>query len=142
MNNRALTTTINFNPRSRKGSDCPNSSASVLPDYFNPRSRKGSDCVEHIASPLMFLISIHAPAKGATRMVKKGSPKKGFQSTLPQRERLDSTGALYWAVKFQSTLPQRERHNDIISLSLTREISIHAPAKGATGACNGKRYDD
>ena len=58
--------TLNFNPRSRKGSDCPNSSASVLPDYFNPRSRKGSDCVEHIASPLMFLISIHAPAKGAT----------------------------------------------------------------------------
>ena len=77
----------NFNPRSREGSD-PSSSfvpspivqfQSTLPrrerlkrdsvsrhgHNFNPRSREGSDLLALLAS-LLALISIHAPAKGAT----------------------------------------------------------------------------
>ena len=60
----------------------------IWQEYFNPRSREGSD------------IAITAP---------KNAPKK-FQSTLPRRERLDTT--------------------PLCSSSIC--ISIHAPAKGAT----------
>ena len=77
----------NFNPRSREGSDCVDSAASISARDFNPRSREGSDrdgqpllaghdisihapakgATQPSLSPLLFLsISIHAPAKGAT----------------------------------------------------------------------------
>ena len=35
--------------------------------YFNPRSREGSDKNGHMYGDIGFLISIHAPAKGATK---------------------------------------------------------------------------
>ena len=78
------------------------------------------------------LISIHAPAKGATGCQKKTqkkidisihAPAKGatnaryiyvtecseFQSTLPRRERRAFKGGLLKHTIFQSTLPRRER---------------------------------
>ena len=54
-------------------------------------------------------ISIHAPAKGATSLMKQRQYGKAFQSTLPRRER---PGKRCWsgcAGQFQSTLPRRER---------------------------------
>ena len=81
-----------FNPRSRKGSDRQQSPIilsiflfqSTLPQRerlfispyiliiynFNPRSRKGSDA-EKRAVYLLYRISIHAPAKGATAIFHK-----------------------------------------------------------------------
>ena len=78
---------MNFNPRSREGSDRPALAGGrtnpisihapvkgatqacryglVAPGYFNPRSREGSDnyaCEQAKRSS----ISIHAPVKGAT----------------------------------------------------------------------------
>ena len=55
---------------------------------FNPRSREGSDlyCTDSFSADT---ISIHAPAKGATR----------------------SRYALLWSASFQSTLPRRERRS-------------------------------
>ena len=55
-------------------------------------------------------ISIHAPAKGATNIYRFAIVKGTFQSTLPRRERL----SIIPPDLYQST------------------ISIHAPAKGAT----------
>ncbi len=78
---------INFNPRSREGSDSPAALYISSSYYFNPRSREGSD--PHGLLPLqepsdfnprsregsdpgicpvvaVYLISIHAPARGAT----------------------------------------------------------------------------
>ena len=55
-------------------------------------------------------ISIHAPAKGATRMMREillnGSQ---FQSTLPRRERRKDRVQGLFTHSFQSTLPRRER---------------------------------
>ena len=125
--------------------------------HFNPRSRKGSDAII-LNQFIYWSISIHAPAKGATHPVpggslsfyyfnprsRKGSDcillqkchrKHGFQSTLPQRERLVLSSNPLRQGLFQSTLPQRERlcfHNHNVLLS---SISIHAPAKGATISC-------
>ena len=168
----------------------------IIPN-FNPRSREGSDAFFLFPLNLLSIISIHAPAKGATSVVVIGAnisaisihaPAKGattlfsfsftnviFQSTLPRRERPTIDPKQYTLLnfnprsregsdnrpeynqskhyKFQSTLPRRERQtssasgnhgadfnprsregSDPLMLRYYRlyQISIHAPAKGAT----------
>ena len=56
----------NFNPRSRMGSDPAVSDRSMQLPYFNPRSRMGSDFTREQRILIVFRISIHAPAWGAT----------------------------------------------------------------------------
>ena len=100
---------------------------------FNPRSREGSDFYSG-GYRREATISIHAPAKGATRakqLIVTGTeisihaPAKGattksknkkmllvvFQSTLPRRERLWSGFSVCSSCIFQSTLPRRERRD-------------------------------
>ena len=56
----------NFNPRSREGSDGFRSNKLVLHRDFNPRSREGSDTIEILVIIVNVMISIRAPARGAT----------------------------------------------------------------------------
>ena len=58
-----------------------------------------------------------------------------FQSTLPRRERQQVAAASDRVDDlFQSTLPRRERLGIWCDFEYDTEISIHAPAKGATRA--------
>ena len=98
---------------------------------FNPRSREGSDTVFH-AKHLHSLISIHAPARGATKEVRKTlnltlisihAPARGatafpfkilltsFYFNPRSREGSDVNNARYEEILelFQSTLPRGER---------------------------------
>ena len=59
----------NFNPRSREGSDQRPLPLWRRSSHFNPRSREGSD-IERLTIILRVVISIHAPAKGATKFVR------------------------------------------------------------------------
>ena len=103
-------------------------------NYFNPRSREGSDVFckgenDHLN------ISIHAPAKGATRgRLRTSAPFEIFQSTLPRRERHKEVTVGAKEPQFQSTLPRRERQCKEGYYNAVLDISIHAPAKGATQA--------
>ena len=103
-----------FNPRSREGSDRGRQRLSIKLYNFNPRSREGSDDLICAIVARFTLISIHAPAKGATN-------SKFFHFIIEI---------------FQSTLPRRERRFSMLPLSNKKEISIHAPAKGATAFIN------
>ena len=59
-----------------------------------------------------FFISIHAPTRGATQSGGKSVIEyTKFQSTLPQGERRYNTRDKRVPVKFQSTLPQGERRS-------------------------------
>ena len=58
----------NFNPRSREGSDVMPCIMIYLVQHFNPRSREGSDEHDVQEYDMDAAISIHAPAKGATRL--------------------------------------------------------------------------
>ena len=142
-----------FNPRSREGSDDRRPPLFNIQRYFNPRSREGSDFLVLICF-LSMKISIHAPAKGATEIRASCAKFSTFQSTLPRRERQYALLEITQSVIFQSTLPRRERHGiktitdafaEFQSTLPRRErllpehrlhrllqISIHAPAKGAT----------
>ena len=145
----------NFNPRSREGSDKKvvairwndNRFQSTLPrrerlnqrlerwdtiPYFNPRSREGSDGIPTIAK-IFCKISIHAPAKGATAiLIESFFCDNKFQSTLPRRERLEVFTRHTQKMHFNP----RSREGSDASANVVINvyvISIHAPAKGATG---------
>ncbi|SMP72808.1 hypothetical protein SAMN06296020_1351 [Anoxynatronum buryatiense] len=123
---------------------------------FNPRSRTGSDrtCAEKSIEELMFQstlphgerrasatahwqkskVSIHAPARGATGKFttskpscRSFNPRSRTGSDSPKAER----GLL--RTLFQSTLPHGERQLRAVKENQPQSVSIHAPARGATG---------
>ena len=82
---------------------------------------------------LLKMISIHAPAKGAT-VYRAGGwiLHSRFQSTLPRRERRHRSTA---PNPNRSNFNPRSREGSDLSFQMFRHkylISIHAPAKGAT----------
>ena len=122
---------MNFNPRSREGSDVAALAICDANTNFNPRSREGSDkLVFAVTNPSN--ISIHAPAKGATA-VPIGKIIVCIYFNPRSREGSDTRpcapqhGSRYFN-------PRSREGSDAALDSLNRkmEISIHAPAKGAT----------
>ena len=106
--NDIIFASLDFNPRSREGSDHHSriqwlqqiQFQSALPrgerpgartldtliKNFNPRSREGSDGIN--TNRLLFsLISIRAPARGATSIQRALRSAFQFQSALPRGER-------------------------------------------------------
>ena len=101
-----------------------------MPRYFNPRSREGSDIGRYLHTRQIG-ISIHAPAKGATTHILSVHRLELFQSTLPRRERRSAIALRNSAADFN---PRSREGSDLSFYHLVRQrnISIHAPAKGAT----------
>ena len=87
---------------------------------FNPRSREGSD-----------QISWHLLNK---RLDFNPRSREGSDITDP--------GNRFCQGLFQSTLPRRERLMDNRTFNTTEDISIHAPAKGATVSTNPIYYNE
>ena len=77
-------------------------------------------------------VSIHAPARGATNIVLMGGSSSSFQSTHPRGVRPLSPPNNRGLMLFQSTHPRGVRRLTCSMSSLTRLVSIHAPARGAT----------
>ena len=97
-----------FNPRARAGRDSFSYSTDISVDCFNPRARAGRDLANSnnksykpvsIHAPARgatrgayhpgqhFLVSIHAPARGATIIAAFITDPEGFQSTRPRGAR-------------------------------------------------------
>ncbi len=75
---------------------------------FNPRSCTRSD-TEQLQGKLRDLVSIHAPARGATNAGLIRIGRKGFQSTLLHEERQVALWDIIEQALFQSTLLHEER---------------------------------
>ena len=142
-----------FNPRSRMGSDpsgvdgftrlqisihAPAWGATAVPSSC-PSTRTFQSTLPHgerpatpVSRPSCASISIHAPAWGATIVSYRCRILVSFQSTLPHGERLLDFDSLDGVILFQSTLPHRERRRARPRQDLWSQISIHAPAWGAT----------
>ena len=78
---------------------------------FNPRSREGSDTYNH----------------NITRTFRDFNPRSREGSDI-----FKDGHSCHCRTKFQSTLPRRERQIEIYPQFRSMDISIHAPAKGAT----------
>ncbi len=134
-----------------------------VPEDFNPRSREGSDRRIHqqgfpklefqstlprrerrcwITCFLGFVrISIHAPAKGATHCLQlKRKSSTNFNPRSREGSDIETSSLVPGFQQFQSTLPRRERRFHKVFLVVFLDISIHAPAKGATCMEQTKKY--
>ena len=101
---------VYFNPRTREGCDgtCPSTCTSK--GYFNPRTREGCDNTSVSGKGCRYMISIHAPARGATSRI--------------ELEYEDSSISIH--------APARGATQITVYDGRTQRISIHAPARGAT----------
>ena len=152
--NRAMR---DFNPRSREGSDILGAASSGLQNNFNPRSREGSDAKLAVSYSRSDSISIHAPARGATAEIhgrgyhlrhfnprsREGSDhirslfRILYKNFNPRsREGSDYNGAPRRSFRTHFNPRSREGSDGHTADDSKRPawISIHAPARGATGA--------
>ena len=151
---RCWSTEIGFNPRPREGGDVPVCRAldislmfqSTPPRRgrlsrmhgrtavrcFNPRPRAGATARCAASMPAAAMVSIHAPAtRGDIGMASAAiviASDAWFQSTPPRRG--DMTPRRQRRHGFQSTPPRRG--DDEVRRPVSRLVSIHAPARGAT----------
>ena len=143
-----------FNPRSREGSDTAgmvdrrsskrfqstlprgerqNLKATYTGDMrFQSTLPRGERPDRRVPSLLRRLFQSTLPRGERRRAGEKTDRRERFQSTLPRGER--RTTAIYMdsLISFQSTLPRGERLHVHVPVLSAYEISIHAPARGAT----------
>ena len=142
-----------FNPRSREGSDYSADCSDLSDGYFNPRSREGSDINDangsegvsisihapargatrfNYAIYFCFYISIHAPARGATRTYGRGSSSDNNFNPR-SREGSDVTNVeKEFSSHYFNPRSREGSDDDFIIKWRSIFISIHAPARGAT----------
>ena len=77
-------------------------------------------------------VSIHAPARGATSVAVQLINSILFQSTRPRGARQGQTQGVGGRAEFQSTRPRGARPADRRRVFSWKDVSIHAPARGAT----------
>ena len=121
-----------FNPRARMGRDRHILRDELAMHSFNPRARMGRDQVV-LDDRLPALVSIHAPAWGATRC--RSPASSNWPSFNPRARMGRDTGAQLngmWPSLFQSTRPHGARPPGRPSGGEDDQVSIHAPAWGAT----------
>ena len=141
-----------FNPRSREGSDTEKENQGGKNNISIHAPAKGATRIV-MDDAMEFNISIHAPAKGATECSRRKNWKRHISIHAPAKGATHKHFTINLSILFQSTLPRRERPNisqtgefrmyfnprsregsDEVSANLLEvcDISIHAPAKGAT----------
>ena len=102
-----------------------------LEPYFNSRPRVGGDAVA-VAARLVPVISIHAPAWGATCRFKIGMFSRQFQFTPPRGGRLEQRTMLSELLYISIHAPAWGATAPGVGEARPVDISIHAPAWGAT----------
>ena len=138
-----------FDPRPREGGDPAPSGAHRQPVSIHapakgatPRPRRKRRRAFRSTPPrrgrplglgtmLPFSVSIHAPAKGATHGTSSDLRPIEFRSTPPRRGRPAPAPGRDLTALFRSTPPRRGRPG-ADGLCVSPQVSIHAPAKGAT----------
>ncbi len=95
----------------------------------HPRGVRPPGCCQFAESSR---VSIHAPARGATLPTTTKGYRRSFQSTHPRGVRLINLVEVLTNVVFQSTHPRGVRPSQRRTPTQEREVSIHAPARGAT----------
>ena len=137
-----------FNPRTREGCDSQLIGLSHLHFCFNPRTREGCDysvnCLisqlvmfqsthprgvrhSYFSDKLQDMVSIHAPARGATEALQQRCVHYQFQSTHPRGVRLCNAKLLSFHQQFQSTHPRGVRRFPLRSVIAPLEFQSTHP---------------
>ena len=120
-----------FNPRPHTRGDgpCRLSYTHVFEFQSTPPRGRRQLVVDHGCS--LSVVSIHAPARGATDWFCNAIASSRFQSTLPREGRQAGKPHLTGSLSFN---PRPHARGDYFSLSASSwwVVSIHAPTRGAT----------
>ena len=81
----------------------------VIACCFNSRSREGSDIVPSVKSEQVLVVSIHAPARGATAIALSSEIDTQVSIHAPARGATELHRAGLPNIQFQFTLPRGER---------------------------------
>ena len=107
---------------------------------FNPRPRTGGDSsLGHW--PMAEIVSIHAPARGATSPTPPRPCRPLVSIHAPARGATKSIKLTAFSQQFQSTPPHGGRQTPQESIGFSYNVSIHAPARGATPGKNNPHPD-
>ena len=151
MHRRKAYRIYGFNPRARTGRDWGCRCIPAGSGCFNPRARTGRDSCDasdyadygfqstrpHGArqsfKPFCSwgLVSIHAPARGATRYEAVVASLEWFQSTRPHGARPPAVGLTVIVIGFNPRARTGRDETERLEY-LQLKVSIHAPARGAT----------
>ena len=82
--------------------------------------------------PSNWQVSIHAPARGATLLPRRLSPRSPVSIHAPARGATTCCATSISLLEFQSTRPHGARPPTCAAFDLFDKVSIHAPARGAT----------
>ena len=122
-----------FNPRPREGGDPPRLHAQGSGQVFQSTPPRGGRLTGSATVTYGGLISIHAPARGATvETYVLISRKLLFQSTPPRGGRPLHGRLLHHSAVISIHAPARGATRLVPDLGQVAVISIHAPARGAT----------
>ena len=130
MTSSGLSWILSFQSTPPRGGRLVSVSIVVPAAYFNPRPREGGD-YHPILRAQSIVISIHAPARGATLTSSGLSWILSFQSTPPRGGRLVSVSIVVPAAYFNPRPREGGDYHPILRAQ-SIVISIHAPARGAT----------
>ena len=108
--------------------------------YFNPRSHERSDNV-YLNDNHAFIISIHAPTRGATIQYAKAPYQPGISIHAPTRGATSLSSAIYYVLRFQSTLPREERHTSF-AYSKLGSVNFNPRSHERSDGCSGGVPDD
>jgi len=102
-------------------------------DSFNPRARTGRDLtLDHVLNNGS-KVSIHAPARGATNeLIQIRSIRSSFNPRARTGRDRSGRPTSSGVSMFQSTRPHGARHTPPELPPEGSDVSIHAPARGAT----------
>ena len=125
-----------FNPRARGGRDRCRYSRRGKIRCFNPRARGGRDG-DYGGGVAFIIVSIHAPAGGATGTRKHELMAEWFQSTRPRGARRRPT-QLAQAICCFNPRARGGRDPKDNNVAPASYVSIHAPAGGATSTFKSK----
>ncbi len=128
----AMVAGANFNPRTREGCDERNEHVGIIDKLFQSTHPRGVRPESRISKYLSQIISIHAPARGATEAICKDKHGERISIHAPAR------GATYKPViddgsdEISIHAPARGATETFKITLIPLMISIHAPARGAT----------
>ncbi len=127
---------LGFNPRARAGRDWTTSANTSSPSSFNPRARAGRDVIviAYKRGNGWFQSTRPRGARHHLREQPDGragrfNPRARAGRDLVERWRRDRRP------RFQSTRPRGARLSYAANMADVDQVSIHAPARGATCSC-------
>ena len=134
----AVTATLYFNPRSHERSDSYYGITNVYTSIFQSTLPREERQALNRTFDVPFDISIHAPTRGATVILRVRITSALFQSTLPREERRGKAREKSKGYSISIHAPTRGATDSRTAYENLTSISIHAPTRGATAILHKK----